>query len=127
MVVAATSIESYNNIYNLTGKRLEVYNALKDIQPASNQAIADYLGWPINRVTGRVTELRDMELVEKGGVKKGKFGAKVNTWRLKQKEKAAEVEPEQSEPETPETIPMFDMPVAASPPKKRWRKERAFK
>ncbi len=120
-MIASTSIEAYDGIYNLTGKRLEVYKTIKEIEPASNQAIADRLNWPINRVTGRVSELRDMGLVEQDGSRKGKFGARVNTWRLKRKEKAFNTK-------EPETMPMFDLPkpVDNSPPKRRWRKEKAF-
>ena len=42
---------------NIKSKRQTVYGAIKTTIPATNRMIAKALGWDINRVTGRVTEL----------------------------------------------------------------------
>jgi hypothetical protein len=47
----------------LSTKQLAVLDALKQIGPATNEEIAHYLGWPINRVVGRTFELRQFGVV----------------------------------------------------------------
>ena len=44
-------------------KQKEVYTAIKTTVPATNRMIAKALGWDINRVTGRVTELVNLGMV----------------------------------------------------------------
>ena len=44
--------------------RQKVFSAIQKLQPCTNQQIAKYLGWEINRVTGRVRELVEKTLVE---------------------------------------------------------------
>ena len=48
-------------------KQKEVYTAIKTTVPATNRMIAKALGWDINRVTGRVTELVSLGLVDTDG------------------------------------------------------------
>jgi hypothetical protein len=62
--VAETSIESYRSLGNLGPKQAEVYNLIARTGEACNQLLADHLAIPVNRITGRVYELRDMGLVE---------------------------------------------------------------
>lgn len=38
--------------------RDSVYFAICDLQPCTAKQVAEHLGWPINRVTGRITELQ---------------------------------------------------------------------
>ena len=48
-------------------KQQTVYGAIKTTKPATNRMIAKALGWDINRVTGRVTELVGLGLVDTEG------------------------------------------------------------
>jgi DNA-binding MarR family transcriptional regulator len=47
---------------------------------ASNDELADDLGWDINRVTGRTNELRKKGLVAIGGTKRSKRTGKTVQW-----------------------------------------------
>ena len=63
-MIQQTSLEAFEEIKeDLQGKRLEVYNALKQLKTANNTTIALFLRWPINRVTPRIKELREMRYV----------------------------------------------------------------
>lgn len=62
--VQQTSLEAYRTIYNLTGNRRLVYEAIKRMRTACNLDIAYKLKWAINRVTPRTNELRGLGLVE---------------------------------------------------------------
>ena len=44
-------------------KQQTVYGAIKAKSKATNRMIAKHLGWDINRVTGRVTELVNLGMV----------------------------------------------------------------
>ena len=56
----------------LSTKRKEVYNVINYLKPATNRNIAKHLGWDINRVTGRVTELVNLGMVTADGTYKDK-------------------------------------------------------
>lgn len=61
--------------------RQKVFSAIQKLQPCTNQQISEYLGWEINRITGRVKELREKNLVQ--CAKKDKdtvSGRLVNYW-----------------------------------------------
>jgi len=53
-------------------KQQTVYGAIKTTVPATNRMIAKSLGWDINRVTGRVTELVNKGMVTTNGTHKDK-------------------------------------------------------
>lgn len=55
---------SYHSL-NLGEKQEQVYNAIEQYQPVTNRQLSNILHWPINSITGRVKELRDMGLVYK--------------------------------------------------------------
>lgn len=60
-----TSIKAYLSIVSGLGKRQRlVYTTIQRYQPISNKAISSKLRIPINCITPRVKELRDMLLVE---------------------------------------------------------------
>ena len=59
-----TSISAYRTLKNMGAKQTIVYNVIQNSGPVCNAQIADRLGWEINRVTGRVKELREMKRVE---------------------------------------------------------------
>ncbi len=48
---------------NLGERQEQVFIAIKNIQPCSNLMISKKLNLPINCVTGRVKELRDLAMV----------------------------------------------------------------
>lgn len=75
MPAASTSKDAYGKIRDKLGRRQTiVYEALKSIGPATNEQIADHLGWPINCVTGRMTELRRFDMVAVMGVTRNRSG-----------------------------------------------------
>ena len=65
------SIESYEKLFKnneITQRQLQVLQVLRqDLGFGTNRMIAKALGWDINRVTGRVTELREKGLVVYAG------------------------------------------------------------
>lgn len=70
-MIQETSLEAYESIKDTLGKRQQqVYDCLKEIQPATNLMISKKLGLPINSVTPRVQELRNMKKVGVSSVKK---------------------------------------------------------
>ena len=56
-----TSLDSLREVKNetITGRRLQVYNAIKKMGSCSNSMIAKELRLSINKITGRVNELRN--------------------------------------------------------------------
>ena len=48
-------------------KQMTVYGAIKALSTSTNRNIAKHLGWEINRVTGRVTELVNKGMVKASG------------------------------------------------------------
>ena len=63
-------------------KQREVHTAIKNTVPATNRMIAKSLGWDINRVTGRVTELVNLGMVTSNGTHKDKqTNRTVTVWK----------------------------------------------
>jgi DNA-binding MarR family transcriptional regulator len=53
-----TQVDSLKKLKPTIGaKQQSVYNVIRYLRPATNRNIAKHLGWDVNRVTGRVTEL----------------------------------------------------------------------
>lgn len=69
--VSTTSINSYKKLIKnntLSIRQTEVLKCLKqDLGKGTNRMIAKKLGWDINRVTGRINELREKGLVKNAG------------------------------------------------------------
>ncbi len=80
MPVQPTSRWAYEEV-DLNARQAEVMGALKELGEASDQEIAERLGWTINRVTPRRGELEEMHLVVRARLKIGPFGHKVSVWR----------------------------------------------
>ena len=60
----ATSLLAFQEIIStLESRELEVFKAIKQIQPCNNLMIGDYLNLPVNCITGRVFSLRKYGLV----------------------------------------------------------------
>jgi predicted ArsR family transcriptional regulator len=64
----------------LGAKQRQVYETLREIEPASNWGVAEKLYWPINQVTGRMNELCYRGLVQVEAVGLSKFGHKEKLW-----------------------------------------------
>lgn len=62
----------------LKGRRLQVYNIIKE-KPATLFEVADALGVPVNYVTGRITELKNLGLIKSAGEKINKISGKMVT------------------------------------------------
>lgn len=60
-----TSLDAYlNNLESLGSRQQTVLKAISTKDAICNQELAKMLGWEINRVTGRVKELREMGHVQ---------------------------------------------------------------
>jgi hypothetical protein len=82
-MVRDTSLMAFKDIIHSLGDRQrKVYELFRHERARwCNQAIAYFLGWPINTVTPRVKELRDMGLLEDKGVEiYHATGRKVHFW-----------------------------------------------
>lgn len=77
-----TSIEAYQGIKpRLQDKEKMVLGALIALKGnATNQEIADYLGWPINRITGRTYSLRECGIIREGQKVKTPYGRQAQKW-----------------------------------------------
>lgn len=79
-MITETSREAFKKLRDLGEKQQQVHGTLGELGVASNQDVANKLGWPINRVTGRMKELRDYGFVVVHGLKVNEFGNSVKTW-----------------------------------------------
>jgi len=80
------SIDSYKQLAEdngLTRRQVQVLQILKnEIGMGTNRMIAKKLGWDINRVTGRVKELRSKGLIKHAGDFEDKeTNRTVNLWK----------------------------------------------
>lgn len=66
----------------LTQRQFEVVAAFKELGTATDRQVADYLGYTINRVTGRVKELTDKGVLREIGAIKGALGKGVRVSKL---------------------------------------------
>jgi len=72
--IRQTQLDSFNEtLKTISDKQATVLNVVKDdLKMATNRMIAKKLGWEINRVTGRVTELVNRGLLVSAGIYKDK-------------------------------------------------------
>lgn len=64
MSQADTSIHAYALLtQNLTERQKEVLDALRYFPDATNMELAVHMGWTVNRIPGRIGELREQGLV----------------------------------------------------------------
>lgn len=77
------SITSYRELKDvLSIRQAEVLQVIQYLGPSTNRMIAKYLDWDINRVTGRVTELREKGFVVYAGDYFDKETSRtVNLWK----------------------------------------------
>lgn len=77
-----TSHPAFKDDKNRDYCRREVFGAIRKLGECNDKAIADFLKWPINRVTPRRGELVDNGLVECAGKKKDPESNRlVNYWK----------------------------------------------
>ncbi len=83
MNVQQTSLEAYHILYDDLGNRQkEVLDVIRDNPGVCNKEIAEMLLLPINCVTGRVKELRELRFVVDDGVKVFE-NRKVLCWKVR--------------------------------------------
>jgi len=82
--VQQTSLEAFEEVrQNLGERQRQVFEILKEIQPATNTMIAHYLRLPINCITPRIFELRQKNLVEMSHIDKCPItGRKAIFWKV---------------------------------------------
>lgn len=74
MTIATTTLETYETVKStLSGKRRLVFACIESMGPVTAFEIAEFMGWPINSVSGRVSELKDglhgLPIIEFAGIK----------------------------------------------------------
>lgn len=80
-MIAETSKEAFAKIQDKLGhNQMIVYKVIERLGAPTNEQIAEDLGWPINQVTGRVTELRKRGFVGNEGRGINKSGFTANKW-----------------------------------------------
>lgn len=89
-----TSIDAYNSLSDLNAKQFSVYGAIKLLtekgKRCSDQDIAKFLDWTINRVTPRRGELEGQGLIESAGIVKNENGRQCHIWKIKEQLKPME-------------------------------------
>lgn len=66
-MIPDTQRASWRTIQDLSEKRAKVLSVISQTNGIALWEIAEKLGWPINCVSGRVTELQDLGLVRDSG------------------------------------------------------------
>jgi len=81
--IRQTQIASYKQTkINIGQKQKTVYDILKSKGMATNRMIAKALGWDINRVTGRITELVSKgKVITNGTYKDQETNRTVTLWK----------------------------------------------
>ena len=84
-LVRTTQVDSLKKLQPTIGiKQKTVYGVIKSKGKVTNRMIAKHLDWDINRVTGRVSELREKGLVEHAGDYYDQATERtVNLWKCK--------------------------------------------
>lgn len=83
-MIAATSREAYELLQPRLGRKQQiVFEAIKKLGSATNEQLADFLGWPINNVTGRCTELRKFGVIGVEGLGRNKSGRSAKLWSVR--------------------------------------------
>lgn len=82
------STDSYKQLFDegvISKRQAQVLKVLhQELGQATNRMIAKKLDWDINRVTGRISELREKGLVEHAGdYKDTETDRTVNLWKCK--------------------------------------------
>jgi predicted transcriptional regulator len=88
-----TTIQAYDSIRaHLNEKQRKVRYVLQKFGAMDNESIAKWLEWPINTVTPRIKEMRDLGEVIEAGYTTTKSGRKAHLWKLKEEPPAPKAE-----------------------------------
>ena len=86
-MVNEKSVDSYHQLLEsgtISKRQAQVYEAIMTLEKCTNRQIAQALGWDINRVTGRVSELREKHvIIYAGDYKDSETNRTVNLWKVK--------------------------------------------
>jgi predicted ArsR family transcriptional regulator len=83
--VHENSIIAYDSL-PITKRQQEVIDAFKSLGMATDNQIANHLKYTVNRVTGRITELRNRGIIIEASTIKSEFGKPNRVCQLKEKE-----------------------------------------
>src|SRR6266542_614198 len=84
MPVSETRKEAYTKIQDKLGaKQMVVFDTIRELGRATNEMISEHLNWPINRVTGRVTELKRFGVIDVEGLGKNRSGHSAKLWSIR--------------------------------------------
>lgn len=79
----STSLQAYASIVPTLGNRCAtVLQAILDLGPCTQKDVKNHLGWEINKVTGRFTNLKDLGIIRDSGRKKMCEGREAIVWEL---------------------------------------------
>ena len=78
-----TSLSAYKQLQHISNKQQDVLIQIHIHPNSTDIQIAQYLIWPINRVTPRRGELEKLGLIVSSGVIRQINGRLSHTWRLK--------------------------------------------
>lgn len=82
-MIAQTSLDAYIGIRDtLNARQAVILSFIRHNGEVCNLDIAEGLDWPINSVTPRVLELRNMFLIESAGRRLSKTGKAAFFWRV---------------------------------------------
>lgn len=87
--IQQTSLEAYKSIRDILGLSQSQVLHVFEIHPAvkdwTNLELARYLQWDINRITGRVFELRQLGVLEESRQRSCKITGRTSiAWRIKE-------------------------------------------
>lgn len=83
-MIAETSRQAYEAVKDKFSKRqIQVYNAIDTLGIASNEQIADYLGLPLQSITGRVTELKAYGVIDVEGIGRNRSGHSAKLYSIR--------------------------------------------
>ena len=77
-----TSLEAYKSVELQKNEKMVLAALISLKGRATNQQIADYLQWPINRVTGRTNSLFKKRKIREGDKVKAPTGRTAQQWRF---------------------------------------------
>lgn len=82
-----TQLEAYNTLKNINKKQNEVLTAVTESRGVALFDLVSILGWPVNRITGRLNELVKAGIIEDSGERKLNPQTKKRAivWKLKER------------------------------------------
>jgi len=84
MTVAETSLETfYNNQQKFTQDQREVRQIIKEHGPMTGSSVARRMKKPYHSISGRITELKNMDVIEVVGRTTNKFGNPARLYQVK--------------------------------------------